>query len=128
MPVWPSDSGGWNANIQTDVPRRYAYVPEAQFALNPTPNAVYDLTITAVVQPVDMARQVPEGPLRKYSTYIEAGALAQLLDMPGTPWSNPGMAARNAAMFKSGISNGKAEVQRNFNTGAQRVRPRPFVI
>lgn len=128
LPVYASDSGGWSPNIQDGLPRRYAYVPEAQFALNPTPDAVYDLSITAIVSPVDNAAQVPDGPLRKYSTHIEAGTLAQLLDVPGTPWYNPAMAARNAAMFKSGISNGKAEVQRNFNTGAQRVRPRPFVI
>lgn len=128
LPLTPSDSGGWSPNIQDGLPRRYAYVPEAQFALNPTPDAVYALSITAVVSPVDNVREIPEAPLRKYSTVFESGALAQLLLTPGTPWNNPGEAARHARVFQAGISNGKAEVQRNFNTGSQRVRPRPFVI
>lgn len=128
LPVTPSDSGGWNPAIGNGLPRRYAYVPEAQFALNPTPDAAYDLNITVVVSPVDNVREIPETPLRKYSTVFESGALSQLLLMPGTPWYNPIEAGRHARVFAAGVSNGKAEVQRNFNTGSLRVRPRPFVI
>ena len=128
LPLTPSDSGGWSPLIGPGLPRRYAYVPEGQFALNPTPDAAYDLNITVVVSPVDNVREIPEAPLRKYSSVFESGALAQLLLQPQTPWNNPPEAARHARIFAAGVSNGKAEVQRNFNTGSQRVRPRPFVI
>lgn len=128
LPLTPSDSGGWSPAVSNSLPRRYAYVPEAQFALHPTPDAAYDLNITVVVSPVDNVREIPETPLRKYSTVFESGALAQLLVQPQTPWNNPAEAARHARIFAAGVSNGKAEVQRNYNTGSQRVRPRPFVI
>lgn len=125
-PIGPSDSGSWDPAMPTGAPRRYAYVPEGQIALNPTPDGVYNIVTTAIVQPKEGVSQIPEMPLRKYSTYFEAGALAYLLAMKDTVWTNPVEARAQAMMFRSGISNGKAEVQRNFNTGSQRVRPRPF--
>jgi len=124
----PSDSGFWNANIVPGRPTRYCYVPEDQFALFPTPNDVFDLTITTILQPKDGVVNIPQAPLLKYSNDIEAGALAYLLKIPGMPWSNPGDAAGYAREFKSGISNGKAEAQRQYNTGAQRAKPRAFVV
>ena len=125
----PSDSSTWNPNHQNDTPRWYAYTPEAQIALFPTPDAVYAMTFSVIVQPKsDDVSQVPADPLKKYSTTFEAGALAYLLALPGQPWTDPVGAATNARMFRSGISNGKAEVQRSFNTGSQRARPRPFVV
>jgi hypothetical protein len=127
-PVVPSDSGGWDPNRQSSMPIWYSYVPEAQFALFPTPDKQYDLTITVVVQPVDNVARIPEAPLRKYSTIFESGALAQLLSNQGTTWYNPAEAARHGRIFQAGVSNGKAEVQRNFNSGAQRARPRPFLL
>lgn len=129
FPLPPSDPGSWNPNfLGPNQPLRYAYMPEAQFALNPTPNTVYQLSITLILEPKEAAVNVPLSPLVKYSNTFEAGALAYLLALPGMPWSDPKSALVWDARFNSGISNGKAEVQRNFNTGAQRVRPRQFVI
>ena len=125
--IYPSDSGSWNPNVQAQQPTRYAYVPEGQFALYPVPDKVYGLTVTAVLQPKAEVAQIPSEPLKKYSTYIEAGALAYLLKLPGQPWTNLLEADKYDRMYRSGISNGKAEVQRNFNTGSQRARPRAFV-
>lgn len=126
-PIGPSDPGGWNPNADSAQPRVYTYVPEGQFSLYPTPDAVYGITATAIVQPKEGVTQVPVPPLAKYGTVFEAGALAYLLAMSGMPWSNPNEAAKKEREFRSGISNGKAEVQRGFNTGAQRARPRRFL-
>lgn len=127
MPLMASDPMAWGANVGNGLPRQYAYIPEGQIALHPTPNAIYQTIVSAVVQPVDGAASVPDDPLRKYRSAIEAGALEYLLALPGTPWSNPGAAAGQGRVFRSGISNAKAEVQRGFNTGAQRVTPRAFL-
>jgi hypothetical protein len=128
--LWPTDSSQWNLNLTPATPRRYCYVPEGSFALNPTPDAVYTLSLSVIVTPKETASaaQIPGDPLIKYSNDIEAGALAYLLALPGQPWTDAGAAARYGRDFASGIANGKAEVQRSYNTGSQRARPRPFLI
>jgi hypothetical protein len=120
----PTDSGDWNPNVVAGRPLTYQYVPEAQFALYATPDQVYDLSIEVIVSPKEAAVTVPQSPLIKYSNDIEAGALAYLLSIPQMPWTDLISADKEAAKFRSGISNGKAEAQRNYNTGAQRARPR----
>lgn len=125
-PLVPGDPGAWNPAIGQGQPLRFAYVPEGQMALNPTPDGVYGITYTAIVQPKEGVTQIPEPPLLKYSTGFEAGALAYLLAMKDTPWHDPVQAEKKERVFGAYISNGKAEVQRNFNVGSQRARPRPF--
>lgn len=126
-PIYPSDPTSWDPNSPPGQPTRFAYVPEGQFALNLIPDAVYPLLVTVIAQPKDGAVQVPAAPLVKYSSVFEAGALAYLMVLPDQPWTNPIEAAKQAREFRSGVSNGKTEVQREFNTGSLRVRPRGFV-
>lgn len=123
----PSQGSGWNPNVATGSPQTYQYVPEAQFALYPTPALVVALQVTVILVPKEAAVNVPEAPLMKYSNDIEAGALEYLLMLRGMPWSDPVSAQMYGKAFRSGISNGKAEVQRSYNTGAQRARGRFFV-
>ena len=125
--IGPSNSGSWDPNLQPAPPVRYAYLPQAQIALDPLPDRVYQLLVSAIVTPKEGATLIPQAPLIKYSNQIEAGALAYLLDVPGMPWSNPVLAEKYARTFHAGIANAKAEVQRAFNTGSQRARPRAFV-
>ena len=127
-PIVPTDSGDWFPDARPGRPTRYAYIPEGQFALNVTPDKTYDLLITVILQPKDDAVNIPESPLLKYSNEIEAGALAYLFDISGQPWTSPINSVKYGKQFASGISNGKAEAQRKFNTGAQRARPRRFII
>lgn len=123
----PADPLGWNPNIGPDFPRAYAYLAEGQFTLLPTPDANYTLSLTLIVAPKETSANVPASILKKYSGDIEAGALAYLLSIPGEPWHDPAGAQRYAHDFASGISNGKADVQRAYNTGSMRVRPRAFL-
>lgn len=128
--ISPSDSSTWDPNLSANTsaarPVRYQYLPQAQFALDPTPKAVYGLTVGVIVQPKENAARVPESALQKYRASIEAGALAYLLTLPGMPWTNPVESERQRRVFQSGINNAKADVQRSFNTGSVRVRPRTF--
>ena len=126
--IVPGDSSGWDPNNQPMQPRQYAYLPEAQFALWPIPDAVYNLTVSVILQPKDGVAQVPADPLRKFSSGIEAGALMHLLRIPGQPWSDPNMAEKYEKIWNSCVSNGKADVQRAYNTGSMRARPRAFVV
>lgn len=121
-----SDPSLWNPNVNPDQPRRYAYIPQAQIAFNPTPNFAYTVNMTLIVQPKEGATQVPETGLIKYRNGIEAGALAYLHALPGQMWSNPNEVIRRQREFQASVNNARADVQRAFNTGSVRVRPRAF--
>jgi len=124
----PTDSTTWNPNLSNGLPRRYCYVPEGQFALNPTPDKVYALSIGLIVIPKETTRNVPSSILVKYSNDIEAGALAYLLTIPGQPWTDLPRGEREARAFQAGIANGKTDAQRAYNTGSMRARSRPFLV
>jgi hypothetical protein len=128
FPIFPTDSSRWNPNVPAARPRGYQYIPEAQFALYQIPDKVYSLTVMVAIQPKDEVAQIPSEPLKKYSTGIEAGALMHLLRMPGEPWTDQKMSQKYETIWNSAVSNGRAEVQRNFNSGSQRVVPRAFVL
>lgn len=125
-PITPGNPAGFDPNYSPALSGRYAYVPQAQFVLFPIPSQVFQLLVSAIITPKEGAVQVPSAPLIPYSNEIEAGALAYLFDIPGMPWTNPIQSAKYGKIFASGISNAKAEVQRKFNTGAQRATPRAF--
>lgn len=130
--IIPSNSGQWNPNVQPSMPVAFQYIPEAQFSVFPIPQQDYGCTITLIVQPKEGAINIPASPLIKYSNEIEAGALSYLMEIGGQPWtSNPQKAmldqAKYAKKFQSGISNGKADAQRNYNVGSIRATPRMFV-
>ena len=125
----PSNSGMWDPNRGTDRPMAYTYVPNGQIALYATPNAVYNLLVSAIVQPKsETVAQIPSECLSKYSNEIEAGALAYLLMIPNEPWTNPQLAQVWGAQFRSGIANAKADVARQHQSGSQRVMGRSFLI
>ena len=127
-PIVPSDSGQWDPNMVPGMPVRFQYIPEAQFAVDPFPFQTYGITITLILQPKEGAVMIPQAPLLKYSNEIEAGALSYLMSLTGQPWSNPVESLRRDKEFRSGISNGKAEVAKNFNVGSTRARQRQFIV
>jgi len=127
-PIVPSDSGQWDPNMKPGMPVRFQYIAEAQFSVDPIPSQIYELLITLILAPKEAAVNVPESPLIKYSNDIEAGALEYLLGLPGMPWTDKQTAMMKGREFRSGISNGKAEAQRNYNVGSQRARQRQFLV
>jgi len=129
FPITSSDSSAWNPNDPNGRPNRYAYIPEGKFALHQVPDKIYSLSVTVAIQPKDGVAQIPSEPLKKYSTGFEAGALMHLLRIPKQPWTDPTLASKvYEPIWNSCISNGKAEAQRSYNTGSQRVKPRAFVV
>jgi hypothetical protein len=115
-------------NLRPGVPVEHSYVPEGQIAFNPTPDKVYPVTITLIVQPKVTAVELPDELLVKWDRTFQAGALAYLFEIPGEVWANPQQALMEMAKFRSGKSNAKADAQRQYQTGGQRLRPRRFVV
>lgn len=120
------DTTGWNPNARADKPRRYAYVPEGQVAFYPTPDAAYDVTLTLVLQPKVGVVELPEELLVKYDQVIEAGAMAFLYGL--RDFADPVQAQINARMFQAGIGNARADEQREYNSGTNFIRRRPFIV
>lgn len=124
-PVNPGDPMGWNANVQDGRPRAYCYVPEAQIALFPAPDAVYTLTVTLECAPLKAATELPEDLLVKWDRAFADGATEYLLNLPGQPWSNPALARQKYGMaFRAAINNARGDVQRAYNTGTSMARIR----
>lgn len=128
---WPlgvSNTSTWGTSTQQGKPRRYAYIPEAQFALDPIPDGIYTLNLTLVLQPKKGAASVPEELLTKWDQALQDGALSYLLDIPGMPWTDQMQAERRRRAFQAAISNARADEQREFNAGSQFIRRRPFLV
>lgn len=112
-------SGEWNPDDPPAKPEYYQYVPQAQLALTPTPDAVYILTIGLVLQPKIGSNSIDDSLLVKWSRALERGTLAYLLDLPGLPWSNERRAKRYADEFEADIRSASSDAQSAYNAGAQ---------
>lgn len=128
---WPlriGDTTNWSPNESQGRPMQYAYMPEAQVAVHPLPDAVYGLTLTLVLEPKAGANALPEELLVKWDQALQAGALGYLLALPGMPWTDPTQALIQQRAFQAGINNARADEQREFNTGPTFIRRRPFIV
>lgn len=123
-----SAATNWPAGGQAGAPRRYAYVPEAIVALNPTPDAVYDLVLTLVVQPTAAATSIPSQILVRWDRAIKAGALAYLLEIPDQEWTDKAMAQLKLREFQASINNARADEQREYQAGTVIAKRRPFIV
>lgn len=127
-PLGVSASSAWPAGERSAEPQRYAYVPEAQFALNPTPDAIYDLLVTLVVMPTLASNSIPAELLPRWDQTLQAGALAYLYEVPRQPWSNLEMAQVKMRQFQAGIGNAKAAEQKEYQAGTTIARKPPFIV
>lgn len=118
---------GWPLNATNGQPRHFAYVPEGQFVLFPTPDAVYPLLITLVLIPKSGQNQIEESILVKWDRTIQAGALDYLLRL-NEPWKDVGEADRQRNQFAAGINNAKADAQKGYQFGSSRAIPRGFFV
>ena len=117
FPIRVSDATTWTPDDGTGRPTRYAYIPEAQFALHRTPDKVYDLLVTLQCTPKEDVTQLPAELMPKWSKAFQDGALAYLLMLPDQPWTDPLLATGYEAKFRAAKSNAKADAQRRFQTG-----------
>lgn len=98
-PLTPRQSSDQDGNDAADQPEFYDYIPHAQFALHPKPDAVYQLQISLILQPVRESNSVDASLITLNDETFRRGALSYLLAMPNVKWSNPKMALINEQMF-----------------------------
>lgn len=64
--------------------------------------------------------------IERYAETLIAGAKARLLEMPGKPWSNPGLAAYHKAAFDDAVSRARIDVELSNVPSSMKVRQRNF--
>lgn len=129
VPLAAADPTTFNPNFSNGCPQWYAYIPEGQIAYNPIPDQAYPTQITLIVQPRDGVAEIPDQLLVKWRYTLESGAKAFLYDIPGEPWSEPQKAQVARAFFRAGINEARADVNRGFQQGPVRARPRgPWIV
>lgn len=122
-----ADATDFNPNVPAAEPKRYAYVPEAGFSLDPIPDRIYSMLVLVVVQP-PLTTTTLDDRLEKWSNAIEFGTLGYLLSITGQPWTNPIEAERNRRAFQAEINNARADEQRGYNAGSVRMRTRRILL
>ncbi len=127
-PLSPVPLGAVYPGYAPATPLWYQFVPYNTLVLYPTPDTTYEVKATLIVQPTASTENLPDELINKWADGLAAGALAWLSKIPGQSWTNLNVAQMQDAVFKSAISNAKAEVQRSYLPGALRARPRAFVI
>ena len=117
-PLTERVSSKWDTNVANGVPELYQYVPEAQLALHPKPDAVYNLTIGLVLQPKSGVNSIDDSLLVSWEYALQAGALAYLLKLPGVPWTDKAEAKVQDAIFNSACFSAGHSAERGYNAGA----------
>lgn len=129
VPLAPADPTTFNPNFSNGCPQWYAYIPEGQIAYNPIPDQAYPTSITLILQPRDGVADIPDQLLVKWRYAIEEGAKAFLFDIPGEPWSDAAKAQAARVFFRGGVNEARADVNRGFQQGPVRARPRaPYIV
>lgn len=117
-PVTEGNVGNQDPNAGSDLPTLYEYVPHGQFSLYPTPNGVYDVKVTAVIQPKTGVTTIDSVLLTNWDETIRHGALYRLLRIKGQPWTDPAESGVQNGLFMKGVYKAQADVAAGFNAGA----------
>lgn len=110
-------SAAWDPDAQTQVPEFFEYVPEAQFALHPTPDAAYPLTISLILQPKIGSNSIEEALVSKWDHAFRAGALEYLMRIPGMAWTDKSEANRQFMLFEDWKNRGASSAAKRNSVG-----------
>jgi hypothetical protein len=117
-PLTPRVSSEWDSNDARDTPELYEYVPHGQFAVHPTPDAAYALTVSVILQPKRGSNSLDDTLLVSWDYALQDGALAYLLKLPGMPWIDKTEATVREGRFQDAIHQAASDAQASYNAGA----------
>lgn len=113
---------GWRD--ATGRPGAFIVYPDHAIRLYPAPGdqASTSIRVQSALKPADAAEVVPDLLFKQWRQPITAGARARILDQPGMPWFNAGLAAVYRQQFRDGVSRAKAAMLKGNTTISRRVR------
>lgn len=118
-PLTEGFTGSWSPNDATELPTEYQYLPEGRFALHKTPGLAYPLIVTAIVQPLASAVSLDAKLVVNWDYALQEGALAYLLNLPRTPWTERAEAQNQEAKFRAHMNQALSSALRGYNAGAE---------
>jgi hypothetical protein len=107
-----------DSSLSNEQPKYYQYLPHASFILSATPNAVYNLQITAVLQPKEGAVSIDSSLLVDWTEVFRSGALYHLLRIKDQPWTDERESGLQKTLFEAGVAQGLSAVAVGYNAGA----------
>ncbi|MBK5942713.1 hypothetical protein [Halorhodospira halophila] len=86
-----------------------------------------DVYVRAALKPASRSRGIPEEVWSHWGTYIQDGALARVMEIPGKPWSSFDGAEYFSNRFRRGVVEARSRRAKGHTEKNLRVQPRRFV-
>lgn len=87
-----------------------------------------ELFLKVVYKPLYNITEIDDVIYNNHLNAVVAGAKAKLLMIPNQPWTNGSMASYYVSMYKKGVSEARAKIQRGFTNEPGRVKWREFGV
>lgn len=116
--------GDWR--VQEGTPRYITHIalPDARLVPSPDVDVSQGLRVIVAIAPTQDAQEVDDQLYERWAEAIAYGARARLKEMAGQPYYDPANAPAAWGMFHSGVSQAKADRQRDFSRAVRTVRMR----
>lgn len=108
-------------------PKYYAQRDNTEFFLAPIPSSNDSFRVVYSVKPTATSTSIPDTIGKEYRETIVHGALFRLQMMSGQPFSNPGAAQANRALYEREVGRTVRQVKYGFSGGTLTCKPRAFI-
>ena len=117
-------------SVRPDVgsdPFYYSYEMQAlSIDRDALPAQDFKLRITVKLQPTKQSSDIPDFLIELHSEGIASYAIAEMMVMPETSWSNPQLAAVYRDKYRSRVAEARVQKAREGTTGRIAIQPFPF--
>ena len=108
-------------------PKYYAQRDNTEFFLAPIPSSNDSFRVVYSVKPTATSTSIPDTIGKEYRETIVHGALFRLQMMSGEPFSDPGAAQANRALYEREVGRTVRQVKYGFSGGTLTCKPRAFI-
>jgi len=108
-------------------PKYYAQRDNTEFFVAPIPSSNDSFRVVYSVKPTATSTSIPDTIGKEYRETIVHGALFRLQMMSGQPFSDPGAAQANRALYEREVGRTVRQVKYGFSGGTLTCKPRAFI-
>lgn len=119
MAVWqdpasdplPAATEDIRRNVPSACPTHWWEMIPGVVKLYPTPDAVYPITVNAVITLGHTDTEMPEELVSAYAEDITSGVLSMMMSMPGKPWTQSRAAVDMGRVFNGAIKTVRGKIR-----------------